>query len=703
MKYAVLAAALGFGAVAGQDPPTDDKLKAWVEQLGAVYENERTEARKALEAAGAKAERFLVDGIGHSDYRVRRGCLELLAKLDSPAAVEKASAIFRSKKEDRSVQVAAFEYLKRHGAKAEDVFIEALDSPEEAWRLGAVEALTAIKSTRCVDKAAALFDRETVKAIKDKAFALLQACGPAARPHFLRLLANPDIAVRLEALRGLKGVVDTKPEELLEPLAKALKLEVNPQILDEAFEIYGKVGPKAEPYLIEGLRSPSDTVRQRCLEGLMAAESEKAIGPVAELFRTEPNDNLRTLASTYLVQHGLKSEDALIPGLESKTPRVRIETIRTLARIRSEKVYDRIAELYRTDKNAELHLACFEYLENLGLRAEKELLHALKEEDLGLRRRAIRALGFAQSEKAVVPLMDLLQDLKPEIKQAAREALATIGPKAIEAVTAAVEAKKIKAEDANEVFALYFQTGVEKILDALVSADCTIGSYPGQFEDLARFGKERALPVLWKMVADPDYVVRFRDVNRMPPKYGTYLQCLAIMALGELGDPEVLKQLKGISFPPGEDRHREHLVALHRLGEKGPLEGFVAQELKECEPLLKGEERIGAYRRILNAALLQARVGRREEALAAYARLVAAVEASNDQAGFQDFPTALYNTACLLATLGRKGEAVAALVRAVEAGFRDLDWINKDKELDPIRGEEGFKKLVGDPEKFKPK
>jgi len=703
MNCAVLVAVLGILGASGQDPIPDEKIRGWIDQLGAVYESERQEARKSLEAAGARAERLLVDGIGHSDYRIRRGCLELLTKLGSAAAVEKASAVFRSKKEDRAVQAAAFEYLKRNGAKAEDVFIEALESPEESWRLGAVETLTAIKSTKCVDKAAALFDRETVKAIKDKAFALLQACGEPARPHFLRLLANPDIAVRLEALRGLKGFADAKAEELLEPVSKALKLEVNAQILDEAFELYGRVGAKAEPCLIDGLRSPSDNVRERCLQGLTASESEKAIGPVAELFRVEPTENLRTLASTFLIRHGLKSEDALIPGLASGTPRVKLETIQTLARIRSEKVYERIAEIYRTDKNPELRKACFEYLENVGVRAEKELLEALRVEDVEFRRRAIRALGYAQSDKAIAPLMDFLQDLKPDIRQAAREALATIGPKAIEAVQAAVEANKIKAADANEVLALYFQTGVEKILDGLVSSECTIGSYPGQFEELVRFGKDRALPVLWKMVADPDYVVRFKDVSKMAAKYGTYLQCLAIMALGELGNAETLKELKGISFPPGEDRHREHVVALHRLGEKGPLDAFVAQELKETEPLLKGDERIGAYRRILNAALLQARVGRREESLATYGRLIAAVEAGKDAAGFQDFPTALYNIACLNAVLGRKGEAVAALVRAVESGWRDLDWIKKDRELDAIRGEEGYQKLVGDPDKFKPR
>jgi hypothetical protein len=46
---------------------------------------------------------------------------------------------------------------------------------------------------------------------------------------------------------------------------------------------------------------------------------------------------------------------------------------------------------------------------------------------------------------------------------------------------------------------------------------------------------------------------------------------------------------------------------------------------------------------------------------------------------------------------------VEALTRAVDGGFRDYDWIFKDKELDPIRGEEGYRKLTAEAEKARKK
>src|SRR5688572_21746674 len=91
--------------------PSDAEIRGWVEKLGAMYEAERVEARKQLASAGPAAEKRLVEGLSHADHRVRRGALELLALIPAPSGVDAASALFRSKQEDRGVQTAAFTYL----------------------------------------------------------------------------------------------------------------------------------------------------------------------------------------------------------------------------------------------------------------------------------------------------------------------------------------------------------------------------------------------------------------------------------------------------------------------------------------------------------------------------------------------------------------------------------------------------------------
>jgi hypothetical protein len=55
---------------------------------------------------------------------------------------------------------------------------------------------------------------------------------------------------------------------------------------------------------------------------------------------------------------------------------------------------------------------------------------------------------------------------------------------------------------------------------------------------------------------------------------------------------------------------------------------------------------------------------------------------------------ALYNVACAQALLGRKDEALKFLQYAIDAGFKDTGQVGKDTDLDALRGDERFKKLV---------
>lgn len=56
---------------------------------------------------------------------------------------------------------------------------------------------------------------------------------------------------------------------------------------------------------------------------------------------------------------------------------------------------------------------------------------------------------------------------------------------------------------------------------------------------------------------------------------------------------------------------------------------------------------------------------------------------------------ALYNAACANALLGRKDAALTFLRRAIDTGFRDLDQVGKDTDLDSLREDAEFKELIG--------
>jgi hypothetical protein len=59
--------------------------------------------------------------------------------------------------------------------------------------------------------------------------------------------------------------------------------------------------------------------------------------------------------------------------------------------------------------------------------------------------------------------------------------------------------------------------------------------------------------------------------------------------------------------------------------------------------------------------------------------------------------TGLYNLACANSLAGRKAEALTWLKRAIDAGFSQEETIRKDSDLDPIRLDARFKKIIGTP------
>ncbi len=143
-------------------------------------------------------------------------------------------------------------------------------------------------------------------------------------------------------------------------------------------------------------------------------------------------------------------------------------------------------------------------------------------------------------------------------------------------------------------------------------------------------------------------------------------------------------------------------MALHKLGEKGPHEEFVARSTAQGDAELRAgnvEEGCGI---LFQAGLAQGRVGRRREAEEIYLRILkAAGEGGRSEVEEYLVPAVYYNLACLCASDGRKDRALAWLRKAVEAGFRDREWIRADRDLDPLRGEGGYERLLADEELFK--
>lgn len=684
---------------AGQDVD-EARLREWIGRLGGDFLDEREEARKALEAAGKPAEKLLIEALSQPDPRIRRGCLLLLVKIPSEAALPRAAALFRQD-EDAGVVDAAFELFRTLGAKAEAELIGALAGGVAAQRRDALRSLREQKSAKAVEAADSLEEKDADPGVREEAYLLLLAAGPPAEDALLRRLDVPDEARRLRAYGGLK---ESKSPKAAAAAGARFGKERSTDCIDAAYDILRGAEAGAEPHFTAALQSPQERAREKAVDGLKALKAVGAIDAVAGLFRADPSEAVRKAAGEFLKAQGLKAEDALVASLAAKQPGVKLEAIRALAEIKSEKPLAEISRMFREEKDRETHRASFEYLRRAGARAERDLLFALGDEDkAGIRIPAIQALGAAKSEAAVEPLIDFLSGIDPETKEPARDALVRIGPKAHAAVEKAVQAGRLKRAAADQVRELADAEGVEAQLGALVTEAGGTGWYEGQFDDLIAFGKARATPVLLRMLKEPAFPWRHTERRESIQDYDRYLRELAAMALGEFGDPAVAGALKEAlaEQPPGgaaTSLREELTIALHRLGDRAPLEEFLAGSAGEVETLLKGGRTKDACSVLFSRGLVLNRVARRADAAAAYAKIVDVVAKAPPEGRdeLSMLGNALYNLACLASLDGRKTEAVDWLSKAVREGFTDRDWIRRDKDLDAIRGEPGYRTLLAD-------
>ncbi len=59
-------------------------------------------------------------------------------------------------------------------------------------------------------------------------------------------------------------------------------------------------------------------------------------------------------------------------------------------------------------------------------------------------------------------------------------------------------------------------------------------------------------------------------------------------------------------------------------------------------------------------------------------------------------PLVHYNLACSLALKRRLKDALAVLAKAVELGYRDINWVQEDPDLENLRSHPSYQRLLED-------
>ena len=149
------------------------------------------------------------------------------------------------------------------------------------------------------------------------------------------------------------------------------------------------------------------------------------------------------------------------------------------------------------------------------------------------------------------------------------------------------------------------------------------------------------------------------------------------LALGGLADAvPTLKQI--ITADPSQPVRQAAARALVLLGDEG------LQALLDAGVQLQGLERYTVSVRIhIGNSYLER--GEYDKALTQY-RQALELEPKNS--------VAHYNVACTYSEMEKIDEAIAALEQAVECGYDDVEWMEKDEDLDNLRDDPRYKDIV---------
>jgi HEAT repeat protein len=317
-----------------------------------------------------------------------------------------------------------------------------------------------------------------------------------------------------------------------------------------------------------------------------------------------------------------------------------------------------------------------EALGRIGDPAVPKLIPLLDDQDGRVQRAAMTALGLIATESSVRPLLKYLEAQDSEERDLAMKILQEVAltkPAALQAVAKTSPALGKKIE---HLMDMALVRDIEAVFKKQTTPDGNTGFFTGQYAELKRLGPG-GVRVLARMFAEPGF--EWSDDEGVNP--GKF-RMMAGDALGEVGDQSLHSMLRDMAA--SGDLRETAAAALHKLGDPGPA----AEIEKEYRDQLDGANgaRGMEYFALVKLSQHYAKTDQNEKALEAYDELIKIQPAATNH----------YNRACCLARLKRTKEGVEEFRKAVSMGFESGEWAAFDKDLDNLRSDPEFQKIMTD-------
>ena len=364
---------------------------------------------------------------------VRAAAADALGSLGDPAALPQLAETLDSD-DSASVRAAACRGLGSIGdPQALSPLAKALESDDSApVRAAAAEALGSLEDPVALPQLTEALDSDDSAPVRAAAADALGSLGdPAALPQLAETLDSDDSAsVRAAACRGLGSIGDP---QALSPLAKALESDASAPVRAAAAEALGSLeDPAALPQLAEALDSDdSAPVRAAAAEALGSLEDPAALPQLTEALDTDSSASVRASACRGL---GSIGDPRALPQLAGAlagddNSMVRAAAAEALGQLDDPKALSQLARAAESDDSAPVRAAAAQALGSLEDPAALSPLAeaAAADNDPAVRAAAVQALAELDDPDAITPLAQAVGDASPQVREAAKEALAGLG------------------------------------------------------------------------------------------------------------------------------------------------------------------------------------------------------------------------------------------------------------------------------------
>jgi HEAT repeat protein len=254
-------------------------------------------------------------------------------------------------------------------------------------------------------------------------------------------LSNSYFVVRIAATRALINFGKEIVEEMLPTLS------------------YNESNIK--PLLKDAADAGNPPLQLRAVKALGGLEEHRAVNLLKKLV-DEGSPEIQEAATCSLIQIGCAAwgrcgalivlseigDESILPqvvqSLKDDSDNVRLEAVRTLAKINSSGAIDPLMEVARKDRDPYIRFEAVRVLRRIGVGHSQVLglaLSALKDDSRDVRSQAARLLGNFLDEQSIQPLMNAMSDAHWSVRQSSENALINFGEMAVSHLIGALSSR----------------------------------------------------------------------------------------------------------------------------------------------------------------------------------------------------------------------------------------------------------------------